>query len=100
MADLKYNTEKLRATALKYREIAGELKSLKETLSKQIEDLKDIHWKSEAGKKFQEVYKEGWADNVNKYVGVLEEMATQIEYAANEYDLVTVKLKSIEGISV
>jgi hypothetical protein len=46
------------------------------------------------------MYEDGWADNVDKYVAVLNEMARQLDAAANEYDKVTAKLKEIEGVSI
>ena len=100
MADLKYDTEAMRTTASNYRNIATKMSELQEKLKSQIDDLKNIHWKSDAGTAFQDMYEDGWANNVNKYMIVLNEMAEQLDAAANEYDKVTEKLKEIEGISI
>jgi WXG100 family type VII secretion target len=100
MADLKYDTETMRITATNYRTIATTMSSLQKTLKKQIADLKAVYWKSDAGTAFQDMYEDGWADNVDKYVAVLNEMARQLDAAANEYDKVTAKLKEIEGVSI
>lgn len=100
MAGLKYDTGTMRETASKYREIARTMTKLQNTLKKQIADLKSVYWKSDAGDAFQKMYEGNWADNVNKYVAVLDEMANQLDTAANEYDKITVELKQIEGVSV
>lgn len=100
MADLKYDTEAMRTTANNYRKIATTMSELQNKLKRQIGDLKDVYWKSDAGTAFQDMYEDGWADNVNKYMAVLNEMAEQLDAAANEYDKVTEKLKAIDGISI
>ena len=100
MADLRYDTETMRTTAAKYRNIATTMSGLQNTLKKQIEDLKSVYWKSDAGTAFQAMYENGWADNVNKYMAILNEMARQLDIAANEYDKVTAKIKEIEGSSI
>lgn len=100
MPDLKYDTETMRDTATKYREIATTMQDLQKTLKKEIEDLKNNYWKSAAGTAFQEMYEEGWSTNVDKYVKILEEMARQLDKAANDYDDITVKLNAIEGVKI
>lgn len=100
MPDLKYDTEMMRTTASNYRKIIKTMSDLKDQLKEQISDLKSIYWRSEAGNAFQDMYEDGWANNVDKYVAVLDEMAMQLDKAAEEYDTVTAKLKEIEGISV
>lgn len=100
MADLKYDTEIMRTTAKNYRQIAITMSELQKKLKQQIGDLKNIYWKSDAGTAFQNMYEEGWADNVNKYMAVLNEMAEQLDVAADEYDKVTEKIKEIAGISI
>lgn len=100
MADLKYDTEMMRTTAQNFNDIADRMTTLKESLAKQIDDLKSVYWKSDAGSAFQDMYKDGWASNVDKYVAVLNEMASQLQQAASEYDKITDKLKEIEGVSV
>lgn len=100
MADLKYDTETMKNTANKYRDIANTMTDLQKILKNQIADLKNIYWKSDAGTAFQEMYENGWADNVDKYVAILNEMAKQLDAAYIKYDLVTAKLKEIEGVSI
>lgn len=100
MPDLKYNTSDLRDSAAKYRDIADEMKSVKTDLKKQISDLKDVYWKSEAGEEFMNLYEDSWATNVDKYVAVLREMASILEKAANDYDDVTSKIKTIPEIEI
>jgi WXG100 family type VII secretion target len=100
MAELKYDTGMMRETASNYRKIAGTMTDLEKSLKNQIADLKNVFWKSDAGTAFQNMYEDGWANNVDKYVAVLNEMAGQLEIAANEYDKISAKLREIEGISV
>lgn len=100
MADLKYDTETMRDVASEYREIAERMGKLEVILKRSIEDLKNTHWKSDAGRGFQNMYEEGWVSNVDKYILVLNEMARQLDHAANEYDTVTDKLTGIEGVSL
>lgn len=100
MADLKYDTDTMRGVATKYRDVANRLRMLGADLKKQIVDLKNVHWKSNAGTAFQNMYEEGWMNNVEKYILVLQEMAKELDNAALAYDMVTDKLKEIDGISV
>lgn len=100
MADLQYNTEIMRQSAKGYVDIAKKLGNIKTDLEKQIEDLKAVYWKSDAGEAFMDMYEDSWAVNVEKYIAVLEEMAKLLERAAADYDSVTVKLKQIPGISI
>lgn len=100
MPDLKYNTEDMRGSAEKYREIADELENVKKDLKKQIEDLKAVYWRSEAGNAFMKMYQDTWAVNVEKYIAVLREMARILDRAAGDYDSVTQKMKSIPGIQI
>ena len=100
MPDLKYETEHMYYTSSKYRKIASTMLSLQKTLKKEIEDLKNTYWKSDAGDEFQKMYQDGWSGNVDKYVATLNEMADQLDKAAREYDKVTAKLREIEGISI
>lgn len=100
MPDLKYDTEMMRTVAGEYRDIAKTMNTLEKSLKKQISDLKGIYWKSDAGDAFQEAYEDGWANNVDKYVAVLNEMASQLDKAAGDYDSVTKKLNRIDGITI
>lgn len=100
MPDLKYDTETMRAAATSYRDIASRMSLLEKSLKGQIADLKGVYWKSDAGTSFQNMYEDGWAKNVDKYAAVLDEMAGQLEKAANEYDKITAKLRRIDGITI
>ncbi len=100
MPDLQYDTGELRRSAKRYRDSADKMKKVKTELQKSISDLKTVHWKSEAGTAFQEMYENTWSVNAEKYAAVMEEMASQLERAAEDYDDVTRKLKSIEGIDI
>jgi len=71
----------------------------KKELRQTISDLKSTYWKSFAGDQFQDLYEDGWAKNVEKYIDVLDEMAEQLDKAAIEYDKVTDQLRKIEGVS-
>lgn len=85
----------MRESAKTYKETAQKLESVKENLKKQIHDLKNTHWKSDAGEAFMEEYEETWAVNAEKYAAVMREMADQLERAANDYDTVTDKINQI-----
>lgn len=100
MADLKYDTATMRNTASNYKEIAVKLSRLETVLKNQITELKSTYWKSDAGNAFQDLYEEGWAKNVDKYVKLLDEMAGQLDKAANDYDSVTAELRKIEGVYI
>lgn len=95
LPDLKYDTEAMRKSASDYRDAAKKLRKVKKDLKQHITDLKETHWKSDAGKAFLEVYEDTWADNAEKYAAVMVEMAGQLEKAARDYDLVTDKIKKI-----
>lgn len=97
---MKYDTEEMRNSAKRYRETAEKLITVKNELKQHITDLKNTHWKSDAGTAFQEMYEDTWATNVDKYAAVMNEMAGQLEHAASDYDSITDKLRTIEGVSI
>ena len=99
MTDLRYDTEQMRSSAKEYRETAAELANVRKELKKQIDDLKNTHWKSEAGKAFLEVYEDDWAKGVDRYVAVLNKMSELLDKAARDYDEVTKELNKIDGIT-
>lgn len=98
MADLEYDTDEMRSSAQKYREIAVDLGTVEKDLKKQIADLKSVYWQSDAGDAFMDMYEETWAANVDKYILVLDKMASLLDQAANDYDSVTEKLKTIPEV--
>ena len=100
MPNLKYDTDTMRQVAADYIDTANTLTGLGRDLEKQIADLRNIYWKSDAGAGFQERYKEGWMNNVNNYAAVLQEMSAELNKAAEDYDRVTAKLREIEGVFV
>lgn len=97
---MKYDTEAMRNSAQSYRDTAKKLKTVKEELKQHITDLKNEHWRTSAGEAFLNLYEDSWATNIDKYSAVMEEMAVQLDSAADKYDTVTDKLKEIEGISI
>ena len=100
MADLKYDTEEMRKTAGKYREIAKDLNKVKEDLKKQISDLEAVDWRSDAGKAFMDMYEDSWATNVEKYIAVLKEMARLLERAAVDYEGINRYLRQIPEVKI
>lgn len=85
MPDLKFNLDEFDRAVSGYENTAKNISDLKDTLTRHIEDLKNIYWKSQGGDAFMEKYKDGWADVVDQYVIVLMEFAQMIQQARNEY---------------
>lgn len=98
MPDLKYDTDAMRESAEKYKDIADDLEEVKEVLKGQITDLKEVYWKTDAGEAFMNMYEDTWAKNVDKYIAVLREMSGLLNRAARDYDSVTSKLKTVPEV--
>lgn len=100
MPDLQYDTECMRKSAKTFYEKAELLITVKDDLKKQIDDLKSIYWQSDAGDAFMNMYKDTWADNVEKYAAVLKEMSKLLEKAADDYDEVSKEAANLDGFSI
>ena len=95
MADLAFDTEEIRGTAKTFRETGDDMMSLRKELSAKISNLKDVNWKSDGGKAFQEMYEDDWCKNVDKYVAMLKEMAGMLDSAAADYDALAEKANGL-----
>ncbi|WP_167955702.1 WXG100 family type VII secretion target [Anaerosporobacter faecicola] len=86
MYDLKVDTAAIQTAITEYETIYKEIDTLKEDLTKTIEDLKAVYWQSEGGEAFFKKYDDSWAKNVDVYLKVLEFLKTELGYAKTEYD--------------
>lgn len=83
--DLRYDTGAIDTAITDYREIAAEMDEIKTELSRLFEQLKEEDWKSKAGEAFSNKYEESWAENVDKYIAVVNELANILEYVNTNY---------------
>lgn len=86
---LRYDTDAMRTAANKYEAQADKMLTVKNGLNKSIDTLVSEHWRSDAGKAFEQTYSADWGQNVDKYVAVLMELAKMLRKVASEYDAVT-----------
>lgn len=100
MADLKFDTNSLKTAAENYRTTASDMKTLRKTLKTDIADLKSKFWRSNAGDAFQDMYEDNWAENVDKYVAVMEELARLLDKAAADYEQIATKADILKVDSI
>lgn len=100
MADLKFDTGALKTAAKNYRTTASNMATLRKKLQTDIGDLKSKYWKSKAGDAFQDMYEENWADNVDKYVAVMEELARLLDKASMDYEQLASKADKLKVDSI
>lgn len=84
--DLCFDTEVFASAAKTYREKAEHLRNLKTDLVNMIEQLKDVGWKSAAGKAFYGNLQVNWAQDIQRYADLLEMLAECIEGASSTYE--------------
>lgn len=83
--DLRYDTDAITKVINEYRTIATDMDKLKKDLSNLFVQLKDEDWKSKAGEAFSNKYEENWAENVDKYIAVVNELANILEHVNDNY---------------
>ncbi len=86
MFDLRFDTDVMQNTINEYQSIYDGIQDLKNRLSKDMEDLRDVYWQSEAGTAFFAKYNAGWADNVDVYLKVVDFLKTQLIDAKGKYE--------------
>ena len=100
MADVQYNVNNLMESADDYRALADQIGEIKEQLGVSIAQLKDRYWVSDGGSAFMQMYEESWADMVEKYILVLQELSILLNKAAVNYMDMTEKLNDIPEVHV
>lgn len=96
MADrLQFNVEDLRGEADKIAKIADDLDKCRKKLAKNLDTLKE-DWVSDAATKFFGSIDGDWETAVAHYVEMLDDLATQLRFAANKYDPLEDEYRNIE----
>ena len=83
-AKLVFNLEELERFSAKVAEIQSELQDLQTTIQTEMETLK-AGWNTPAGREFFEKQDYEWAEEVKKYVAILETLREMIEFAHTQY---------------
>lgn len=96
--ELKFDIEELRKMKNKLGETASDLDSEKEEVLKGIDELKE-HWETPAGKKFIEEVDLGWADEVDRYIRIIEGVQQLLDEAIKEYEKVVDKVDRLKFYS-
>lgn len=81
---LEFHLEELQVFSADIEKLEAELQNLSEDIRKEMETLK-ADWKTPAGKEFFEKQDYQWADEVKKYIGVLETLREMIDFACTKY---------------
>lgn len=92
MADFKIDTSAFTAVKTSYTEAShgsdglGGMMGIVKSLNSKIEDLQNAKWKSDASQLFFQKYNNQWAENVKKYVAVIDCMSELIAKAQSSYE--------------
>jgi len=86
MADFKIDTSTFTAVKQSYDSASKDMNQIVTDLNRQISDLQNINWKSDASKLFFSKYKDKWAINVKKYTSVIDCMANLLSQAQSSYE--------------
>lgn len=81
---LVFDLEELERFSTKVAEIQSELQDLQTTIRTEMETLK-AGWNTPAGRAFFEKQDFEWAEEVKKYVVILETLHEMIEFARTQY---------------
>ena len=94
ISTLKFDVEEIREMRNKINSTSSDLRNLKNRLLKEIEELKG-DWKTPAGKKFFENVDADWAQQVDKYLKVIEAVDELLEVAEKAYKEVEEEAKKL-----
>lgn len=92
MADFKIDTSTFTAVKQSYTDAScgsygsGGMMDIVNHLNQQINNLQNINWKSDASQLFYKKYNNQWAENVKKYVAVIDCMSDLISKAQSSYE--------------
>lgn len=94
-SDLKFDVDAFSTAINEYNSVAEELMKIKCDLETHLQRLKDEYWQTQAGQAFLDKYNQGWADNVKKYILVLQELANLLKRAQSDYAQLEDEIKNI-----
>lgn len=86
--DLHYNVAEMRTQANKITQIKTDLAKAKDSLTTNL-DLLRTEWVSDSATKFFSEYDSSWVQYVDKYIVMLDEVATELNWSADQYDRLT-----------
>lgn len=92
---ISYNTSDIRAQAKQIKKISDDLRNAKTRLRTNL-DRVQREWVSDSSKKFFEKYDTSWVEYIDKYCEMLDEMSTELIWAANQYDPLTDEYNRIQ----
>lgn len=85
---LKYDTEKMIETKVKYENYVKEMSRLQDNMQKVVDKVKEA-WRTEAGDAFFEKYNNEWLKGFVQYQEVLSHMASNLDIAQSKYSEIT-----------
>ena len=92
---LHYNVEEMRAQANKITQIKTDLKKSKDSLTTNL-DLLRTEWVSDSATKFFSEYDSSWVQYIDKYCAMLEEVARELNWSANQYEQLTTDFGNVK----
>ena len=81
---LMFDVSKIKSMRSKLKTTATDLSDLSTTLLTEVETLKQS-WKTPAGEVFIEKFDTGWADEVKKYIEIIDAIDQLLEIAETNY---------------
>lgn len=87
--DLAYDTEVFREAAMKYHEVAEQLRKKIIDMQKCLDTLTDSGWTTPAGITFLSMVDNNWSKNINKYADLLDTLDQILLDASTKYEELT-----------
>lgn len=93
--DLKFETTAFQKAVEGYQVIIEDMNAIKEDLEKELEELQETHWNSEAGKEFQKQYSDTWKKNVETYTDFLTHLSEDLKDVESQYQALYERAKNL-----
>lgn len=95
MNTLEFDIAKLKSTKKKCEDLASELKTLKDSLLKDLTNLRK-EWNTPAGETFFAEQNTDWTSQVNSYVEITKAIGELLGVAISEFESLTDEAKAIK----
>lgn len=95
MADLKFNMEQIAEAQRKVSEKRDDIDRLQKDLESALENLRS-DWQTDAGKEFFNEDFETWTKSAEKYKTALDVLASLLEAANRQYEMITERASQIK----
>lgn len=95
MVNLKFDIDQFDAAIREYDEIKTTISQRKAAIEQEISSINTTDWNTKAGDKFKEISEGDWAEHIDQFAVVLDELKVILQTAKNDYQTVEERLKEL-----